>query len=165
MCGFCGFTGQLIDREQYLRQMTEVITHRGPDSDGYYTDEGIAMGFRRLSIIDVEGAPQPLFNEDKSLVLMFNGEIYNYQDLRAELIELGHTFATEGDGETLLHGYEQWGADLLPRTARRLSPFWVTPTSKRSLIPPRWISICPSSTRFPPRRSLWAFPACLPPTI
>ena len=115
MCGFCGFTGEIVDREQYLRQMTEAITHRGPDSDGYYMDAGINMGFRRLSIIDVEGAPQPLYNEDKSLVLMFNGEIYNYQDLRAELIQLGHTFATEGDGETLLHGYEQWGVDLLPR--------------------------------------------------
>ena len=115
MCGFCGFTGQIADREQYLKQMTEVIIHRGPDSDGYFTDEVLSLGFRRLSIIDVEGAPQPLFNEDKSLVLMFNGEIYNYQDLRKELIELGHTFATEGDGETLVHGYEQWGADLLPR--------------------------------------------------
>ncbi len=115
MCGFCGFTGEIVDREQYLRQMTEKITHRGPDSDGYYVDDGIAMGFRRLSIIDLEAASQPLYNEDKSLVLMFNGEIYNYQDLRAELQELGHTFATAGDGETLLHGYEQWGADLLGR--------------------------------------------------
>ena len=115
MCGFCGFTGEILDREQYLRQMTEKITHRGPDSDGYYTDGAVAMGFRRLSIIDLEAASQPLFNEDKSLVLMFNGEIYNYQELRTELMELGHTFATAGDGETLLHGYEQWGADLLPR--------------------------------------------------
>ena len=76
MCGFCGFTGEIVDREKYLKQMTEVITHRGPDSDGYFMDDVVSMGFRRLSIIDVEGAPQPLFNEDKSLVLMFNGEIY-----------------------------------------------------------------------------------------
>ena len=75
MCGFCGFTGDVVDRETYLREMTERITHRGPDSDGYYLDDGIAMGFRRLSIIDVEAASQPLYNEDKSLVLMFNGEI------------------------------------------------------------------------------------------
>ena len=80
MCGFCGFTGQIVDRDQYLKQMTEVITHRGPDSDGYFTDDVLALGFRRLSIIDLEGAPQPLYNEDKSLVLMFNGEIYNYQE-------------------------------------------------------------------------------------
>ena len=115
MCGFCGFTGEILDREQYLRQMTEKITHRGPDSDGYYMDGAVAMGFRRLSIIDLEAASQPLYNEDKSLVLMFNGEIYNYQELREQLLALGHTFATAGDGETLLHGYEQWGADLLPR--------------------------------------------------
>ena len=115
MCGFCGFTGQPVDREQYLREMTEKITHRGPDADGYYLGDGLAMGFRRLSIIDLEAAQQPLYNEDKTLVLMFNGEIYNYQALRQELQAAGHTFATAGDGETLLHGYEQWGADLLPR--------------------------------------------------
>ena len=89
MCGFCGFTGEVVDREQYLREMTERITHRGPDSDGYYLDECIAMGFRRLSIIDLEAASQPLYNEDKSLVLMFNGEIYNYRALREELIAAG----------------------------------------------------------------------------
>ncbi|MBQ8753173.1 MAG: asparagine synthetase B, partial [Clostridia bacterium] len=115
MCGFCGFTGELTDREGCLRQMTEKITHRGPDSDGYYTDSNVAMGFRRLSIIDLETASQPLYNEDESLELVFNGEIYNYRELRVELEGLGHTFATAGDGETLLHGYEQWGADLLPR--------------------------------------------------
>ena len=115
MCGFCGFSGELVDREQYLRQMTEKITHRGPDSDGYFMDDMMAMGFRRLSIIDLEAASQPLYNEDKSLVLMFNGEIYNYQELREELIAAGHTFATAGDGETLLHGYEEWGAALLPK--------------------------------------------------
>ena len=115
MCGICGFTGQLVDREEYLRQMTEKITHRGPDADGYYLDDTLAMGFRRLSIIDLEAAQQPLYNEDKTLALMFNGEIYNYQALRQELQALGHTFSTNGDGETLLHGYEEWGADLLPR--------------------------------------------------
>ncbi len=115
MCGICGFTGQLVDREEYLRQMTEKITHRGPDADGYYLDDTLAMGFRRLSIIDLEAAQQPLYNEDKTLALMFNGEIYNYQTLRQELQALGHTFSTNGDGEALLHGYEEWGAALLPR--------------------------------------------------
>ncbi len=115
MCGFCGFSGEIVDRERYLRQMTEKITHRGPDSDGYFMDDMLAMGFRRLSIIDLEAASQPLYNEDKSLVLMFNGEIYNYKELREELIAAGHTFATAGDGETLLHGYEQWGTALLPK--------------------------------------------------
>lgn len=115
MCGFCGFTGEVIDRETLLHQMAERITHRGPDSDGYYIDEDIAMGFRRLSIIDLDAGHQPLYNEDKTLVLTFNGEIYNYRDLRQELLAAGHTFATESDSEVLLHGFEEWGEDLLPR--------------------------------------------------
>ncbi len=115
MCGFCGFTGEIVDRETYLKQMTEKITHRGPDSDGYYVDDGIAMGFRRLSIIDLDAGHQPLYNEDRTLVLTFNGEIYNYRDLRQELIDAGHTFATLSDSEVLLHGYEQWGEALLPK--------------------------------------------------
>lgn len=115
MCGFCGFTGELTDRETFLKQMTEKITHRGPDSDGYYLDDGIAMGFRRLSIIDLEAGHQPLYNEDKSLVLTFNGEIYNYRDLREELLKAGHTFATHSDSEVLLHGFEEWNEELLPK--------------------------------------------------
>ena len=115
MCGFCGFTGELTDRETCLKQMTECITHRGPDSDGFYLDDGIAMGFRRLSIIDLEAGHQPLYNEDKTLVLTFNGEIYNYRDLREQLVAAGHVFATTGDSEVLLHGFEEWGEQLLPK--------------------------------------------------
>ncbi len=132
MCGFCGFSGELIDRETYLRQMTEKITHRGPDADGYYLGDTLAMGFRRLSIIDLEAAQQPLYNEDKSLVLMFNGEIYNYRELRQELIAAGHTFATAGDGETLLHGYEEWGTALLPKL-RGMFAFAIWNTADRTL--------------------------------
>lgn len=115
MCGFCGFTGELVDREQILRQMTDAITHRGPDSDGYYTDVAAAMGFRRLSIIDLDAGHQPLYNEDKTLVLTFNGEIYNYRALRQQLSDAGHCFATESDSEVLLHGFEEWGEQLLPK--------------------------------------------------
>ena len=112
MCGICGFTGQIEQRENTIKKMTEVITHRGPDSDGFFTDDYINMGFRRLSIIDLDEGHQPIYNEDKTLVLTFNGEIYNYKDLKKELIELGHTFYTETDSEVLLHAFEQWGEDM-----------------------------------------------------
>lgn len=115
MCGLCGFTGEIIDRNSVLEAMTEVITHRGPDSKGFFTDDDIAMGFRRLSIIDLDAGHQPIFNEDKNLVLMFNGEIYNYQQLRSELIEKGHVFSTHTDSEVLVHGFEEWGEQLLNR--------------------------------------------------
>ncbi len=117
MCGICGFTGEIIDRgdkQEVLRRMTEIITHRGPDSSGFYTDEDVAMGFRRLSIIDIsETGDQPIYNEDKSLVLTFNGEIYNYQKLREILLQKGHVFTTQTDSEVLIHGFEEWGEDLL----------------------------------------------------
>ena len=90
MCGICGFTGEVIDRDKVIKNMTDVITHRGPDSDGVFMDDHIAMGFRRLSIIDLDAGHQPIYNEDKTLVLTFNGEIYNYRELRKVLIEKGH---------------------------------------------------------------------------
>lgn len=115
MCGICGFTGEIVDQGSIIHNMAEVITHRGPDSDGYYTDNKIAMGFRRLSIIDLDAGHQPIYNEDKTLVLTFNGEIYNYKILRRELIELGHKFYTQADSEVLIHGFEEWGEKLLDR--------------------------------------------------
>lgn len=115
MCGLCGFTGEIVDRDAVLENMTEVITHRGPDSKGFYTDDKISMGFRRLSIIDLDNGSQPIYNEDKTLVLMFNGEIYNYKQLRKELQEKGHVFATDTDSEVLVHGFEEWREDLLNR--------------------------------------------------
>ena len=113
MCGICGFTGQLENREDVLKRMTEVITHRGPDSDGYFSDDSINMGFRRLSIIDLDAGHQPIYNEDKTLVVTFNGEIYNYKELRAKLIKRGHRFYTDTDSEVLVHGFEEWREDLL----------------------------------------------------
>jgi asparagine synthase (glutamine-hydrolyzing) len=115
MCGICGFTGQIIDRDETIKNMTEVITHRGPDDNGFYLDGGISMGFRRLSIIDLGTGHQPIYNEDQTLVLTFNGEIYNYRELREELLAQGHVFSTETDSEVLLHGFEQWGEKLLDR--------------------------------------------------
>lgn len=114
MCGFVGFTNTINDASVIIEKMMDRIRHRGPDSDGKYVDDAVAMGFRRLSIIDLsENGSQPLFNEDKSIVLTFNGEIYNYQPLRDELIAKGHTFVTKTDSEVLIHGYEEWGTDLL----------------------------------------------------
>ena len=117
MCGFAGFftNGYGGDRQAVIRGMADRIVHRGPDQADYYVDEDIALGFRRLSIIDLEGGSQPIRNEDGSKVLVFNGEIYNYRDLRRQLLEAGHTFKTKTDSEVLLHGYEEWGTDLLHR--------------------------------------------------
>ena len=90
MCGFTGFVGAVEDREQVLENMMNTIVHRGPDSFGSFVDKEAALGFRRLSIIDItESGDQPLYNEDKTKVLTFNGEIYNYQELREELINEG----------------------------------------------------------------------------
>ncbi len=132
MCGICGFTGEVVDRDLVLKNMTEVITHRGPDSDGFFTDDYVSMGFRRLSIIDLEAGHQPIYNEDKTLVLTFNGEIYNYKELRKELIEAGHTFSTEADSEVLIHGYEQWREDMLLRL-RGMFGFAIYNTKDKSL--------------------------------
>lgn len=136
MCGVCGFTGEILDRsdrEQVLKRMTDVITHRGPDSSGFYCGSGVAMGFRRLSIIDVgEGGDQPIYNEDKTLVLTFNGEIYNYRQLREELLQKGHRFATHTDSEVLVHGFEEWGPQLLGRL-RGMFGFAIWNTKDKSL--------------------------------
>ncbi len=113
MCGLVGFSGEIIDRDEVVGTMTERIVHRGPDSSGAFQGDGITMGFRRLSIIDLGGGDQPIYNEDKSLVLMFNGEIYNYRQLRDILIAKGHRFYSETDSEVLVHGFEEWGEDLL----------------------------------------------------
>ena len=115
MCGFVGFTNYIKDNGETLHKMMDRIVHRGPDSAGAFIDEDIALGFRRLSIIDLNDGDQPMFNEDKSLVLVFNGEIYNFKDLRAELINAGHIFSNNSDSEVLLHGFEEWGEDIVNR--------------------------------------------------
>ena len=116
MCGFVGFTNHIKDDGTVLGAMMDKIVHRGPDSHGMFVDENICMGFRRLSIVDISDGDQPMFNEDGSLVLTFNGEIYNHMELREKLIAAGHKFKTNhSDSEVLLHGYEEYGADLVPQ--------------------------------------------------
>ena len=100
MCGFCGFVNSTIEnKDLVLKNMMDSIAHRGPDSSGEYTDNTIAMGFRRLSFLDLEAGAQPLYNEDGRYALTFNGEIYNYQEIREKLIEAGHVFKTHTDSE------------------------------------------------------------------
>ncbi|HVR09080.1 MAG TPA: asparagine synthase (glutamine-hydrolyzing), partial [Thermoanaerobaculia bacterium] len=118
MCGFVGFVDlrgeRMADRELLLR-MTGRLVHRGPDSAGFFVQDAVGLGFRRLSIIDLETGDQPLFSEDGRLVLLCTGEIYNHQELRRELEAQGHRFATRSDVEVLLHLYEESGPDLLGR--------------------------------------------------
>ena len=113
MCGFVGFTNCIDDSNKALENMMNRIIHRGPDSGGSYIDGDIALGFRRLSIIDLEQGDQPILNEDSSKILLFNGEIYNFRSIRKKLVEAGHIFKTKTDSEVLLHGYEEYGKNLL----------------------------------------------------
>lgn len=113
MCGICGFTGEISGRTKIIELMTDLITHRGPDSLGFFADNNVSMGFRRLSIIDLNGGEQPIYNEDNTLVLTFNGEIYNYKEIKTELIKQGHIFYTDTDSEVLIHAFEQWKEEML----------------------------------------------------
>ena len=116
MCGFVGFTGTIDNRQDVLTAMMDRIVHRGPDMGGTRLTDEVALGFRRLSILDLtEAGAQPMGNEDGSVFVVFNGEIYNFQELRAELEQMGYTFHCNADTEVLVHGYEAWGEDLVNR--------------------------------------------------
>lgn len=117
MCGFAGFIDGLPveKKDTIIREMADTIKHRGPDGDGYFTDDRVAMGFRRLSIIDLSTGDQPLFNEDRSMVINFNGEIYNYKEIKEDLVKKGHVFTTSSDTEVILHAYEEYGTDVVDK--------------------------------------------------
>ena len=133
MCGFCGFLdSELLDKKPVLSAMMDKIIHRGPDSDGQFIDDTAALGFRRLSIIDLEEGSQPLFNNAQTLVLTFNGEIYNYQTLREDLIAKGYVFKTHTDSEVLVHGYDEYGTDLLSKL-RGMFAFVIWDKKKQTL--------------------------------
>lgn len=133
MCGFVGFVDLMEEAKKrtVIKEMADRIVHRGPDQEDYYTDEQVALGFRRLSIIDLEGGSQPIYNEDKTKVLVYNGEIYNYQELREDLLNKGHVFSTQTDSEVLLHGYEEYGKEFLQKL-RGMYAFVIWDTVKKT---------------------------------
>ena len=117
MCGFAGYiTNEGGEKyESDLLEMMNSIKHRGPDDEGLHVDDMAGLGFRRLSIIGITNGKQPMYNEDETIVVTFNGEIYNYQEIKEELISKGHIFKTDADTEVLVHGYEEYGKDLLQK--------------------------------------------------
>lgn len=135
MCGISGKinydTGRQVDAEE-LKRMTDSLYHRGPDDEGFYINNNIGLGFRRLSIIDLSTGHQPLANEDDSIWIIFNGEIYNYQELQESLVKQGHVFRTKSDTETIVHLYEQYGVDCL-KYLRGMFAFAIWDNNKKQL--------------------------------
>lgn len=133
MCGIVGFTNTIDNAETVLEEMMDRIRHRGPDAEGKYIDNSVALGHRRLSIIDVSSqGDQPIFNEDGSCVIVFNGEIYNYQSIRQKLTAAGHVFKTNTDTEVLIHGYEEYGEKML-NMIRGMFSFVIWDKNKKEL--------------------------------
>src|SRR3989338_7401080 len=116
-----------------LRRMNQALFHRGPDDDGYFAEGPISLAVRRLKIIDLEGGAQPIFSEDKTVSVVFNGEIYNYVELRENLIKRGHRFTTQSDTEVLVHLYEEEGLDF-PKKLRGMFAFALWDAKRRQLI-------------------------------
>ena len=112
MCGIAGYISEKKPTKKIIKAMTDRIAHRGPDGEGFYLDDNIALGHRRLAILDLNTGDQPIYNEEKDVVVVLNGEIYNYQELREELKKKKHKFVTKTDTEVLVHGYEEWGHNL-----------------------------------------------------
>ncbi|MBP3273054.1 MAG: asparagine synthase (glutamine-hydrolyzing) [Ruminococcus sp.] len=135
MCGFVGFTNHINDASAVIEKMMDRIAHRGPDQAGKFVNEQIAMGFRRLSIIDLsEAGSQPMFNEDGSVVITFNGEIYNHAELREELTAAGHKFSSRADTEVLIHGYEEWDLEVLLNKLRGMFAFVIYDMKKDKIV-------------------------------
>ena len=134
MCGFVGFIDKAKkeNKDKIIKKMADTIKHRGPDSDGYYTDDNIALGFRRLSIIDLGNGDQPIFNKKKDKVILFNGEIYNYKEIQKELKNKGYKFKTNSDTEVILLGYEEYGEKILNKL-RGMFAFVIYDINKKSL--------------------------------
>lgn len=132
MCGITGIITKDKNIKSIIEGMSKRIEHRGPDGEGYFFDGDVALAHRRLAIIDVGGGNQPMYNEDKNVVTVYNGEIYNYIELKDELKKLGHTFSTKSDTEVLVHGYEEWGEEL-PKHLRGMFAFAIYDLKKKTL--------------------------------
>lgn len=134
MCGIIGFVNpEMQDKLPAITKMMDTIKHRGPNSAGEYINDEVALGFRRLSIIDLKGGMQPIYNEDKTRAITFNGEIYNYQEIREDLVAKGHIFTTKSDTEVLLHGYEEYGMDGLLQKVRGMFGFMIWDDNLKTL--------------------------------
>ena len=132
MCGIAGYISETKPSKKILKAMTDRIEHRGPDAEGFYLDDKCALGHRRLSIIDLSTGNQPIYNEDKTIAIVFNGEIYNYVELREELKKHKHKFITSSDTEVLVHGYEEWGSKLTTKL-RGMFAFAIWDSNKKEL--------------------------------
>jgi len=136
MCGFVGFVDKKIKDNKIIKEMSKMIIHRGPDDENYYCDDDINLAFRRLSIIDLKNGRQPMYNEDESIVITFNGEIYNYQELKKDLEAKGHKFKTDSDTETIIHGYEEYGEEIVNKL-RGMFAFVIWNKNKKELFAAR----------------------------
>lgn len=168
MCGICGFIGRKEDRKKVLRNMMQAIRHRGPDAEGIFQEENVSFGFCRLAIIDLEAGNQPVFNEDRSKCMIFNGEIYNYRELREKLKKKGHVFSTDSDSEVLIHGYEEYGERILTQL-RGMFAFAIWDSVKKRLfaardffgIKPFYYSVIDDCFVFASEiKSILCFPGC-----
>ena len=133
MCGFVGFCSKNVKDRNVIKEMNNQIIHRGPDSDGYYFDKDVNFGFRRLSIIDLHEGSQPILNESGDTAIIFNGEIYNYQELREDLVAKGYKFKTHTDTEVILHGYEEYGEEGILAKLRGMFAFTIWDSKKEKL--------------------------------
>ena len=133
MCGFVGFCSKDVKDRNVIKEMNNQIIHRGPDSDGYYFDKDVNFGFRRLSIIDLHEGSQPILNEGGDTAIIFNGEIYNYQELREDLVAKGYKFKTHTDTEVILHGYEEYGEEGILAKLRGMFAFTIWDSKKEKL--------------------------------
>lgn len=132
MCGIVGFVNSKAEKETIIKEMSKKIEHRGPDGEGFYIDDDCALAHRRLAIIDLNTGKQPIYNEDETLVIVYNGEVYNFQELRNALEKKNHIFKTKTDTEVIIHGYEEWGPDVT-KYLRGMFSFAIWDKNKKEL--------------------------------